>query len=314
MFFLGDFRQILPVIPRGTKADEINACLKSSNLWSFIHKLQLTTNMRTYLDKNYKAQTFPQTLLKIGNGELKHKDNGQVCFPDEFGHFEKNIENFINKVYPDVEKCLEKDLNWWCERAILASTNNIVSNINNYLLNRVQTFQMEYNSIDTTPDPQQIVNFPVEFLHSLNPPGLPAHNLKLKIGTPIMLIRNLNPPVLCNGTRLLVDELLPNVIKAVILNGKSRGEYAYIPRIPMIPSDYPFEFKRLQFPVKPCFAITINKSQGQTFKYVGVDLTEPCFSHGQLYVACSRIGNPNNLYILLSNTNIVSNIVYREVL
>jgi ATP-dependent DNA helicase PIF1 len=51
----------------------------------------------------------------------------------------------------------------------------------------------------------------------------------------------------------------------------------------MIPSDLPFSFKRLQFPVKVSFAITINKAQGQTFKYVGIDLRTECFSHGQLY-------------------------------
>lgn len=71
-------------------------------------------------------------------------------------------------------------------------------------------------------------------------------------------------------------------------------------RIPLIssPSDLAFSFKRLQFPVRLCFAMSINKSQGQTLKVAGLQLQEPCFSHGQLYVACSRVGSSNNLFTL----------------
>jgi ATP-dependent DNA helicase PIF1 len=93
-----------------------------------------------------------------------------------------------------------------------------------------------------------------------------------------------------------------------------KGEIAFNSRIPMIPSDLPFSFKRLQFPVKVSFAITINKAQGQTFKYVGVDLCTEWFSHGQLYVAFSRTGDPNHLMILISTGNTTKNIIYSEVL
>ena len=51
-----------------------------------------------------------------------------------------------------------------------------------------------------------------------------------------------------------------------------------IPKIPLIPSDYPFNFRRLQFPIKLCFSMTINKSQGQSFKVVGLDLETECFA------------------------------------
>jgi ATP-dependent exoDNAse (exonuclease V) alpha subunit len=70
-----------------------------------------------------------------------------------------------------------------------------------------------------------------------------------------------------------------------------------IPRITFIPKpeEYPFEWQRRQFPVRPAFASTINKSQGQTMKQVGVWLRGPVFVHGQLYVACSRVSLPSNL-------------------
>ncbi|GFX51010.1 ATP-dependent DNA helicase [Trichonephila clavipes] len=58
----------------------------------------------------------------------------------------------------------------------------------------------------------------------------------------------------------------------------------------------PFEFKRLQFPVRLAFAMTINKAQGQSLQVCGLNLENPCFSHGQLYVACSRVGKPSDLF------------------
>lgn len=86
-----------------------------------------------------------------------------------------------------------------------------------------------------------------------------------------------------------------------------------IPRIPTIPTDVPFKYKRHQFPVKLAFAITINRCQGQTLIVIGIDLQENVFTHGQLYVALSRTGNPKNQYILCQH-KFTRNIVYKEIL
>src|SRR5262249_52327324 len=128
-----------------------------------------------------------------------------------------------------------------------------------------------------------------------------------------MLIRNLDPPKLCNGTRLVVSKLHNNLIEAIILSKGGRGETVFIPRIPLIPSDSPFEFKRTQFPVQLAFAMSINKSQGQTFKIVEVSLEEECFSHGQLYVAFSRVGSANCLFVYTLDGK-TKNIVYKIVI
>ena len=92
-----------------------------------------------------------------------------------------------------------------------------------------------------------------------------------------------------------------------------------IPRIKFLPEQgtFPFEWSRRQFPVRVAFAI--NKSQGQTHKHVGVWLNNPVFSHGQLYVACSRVGDPKALHFALidksaSGDNHTENVVYKEVL
>ena len=85
--------------------------------------------------------------------------------------------------------------------------------------------------------------------------------------------------------------------------------------IPLIPTNLalPFEFKRLQFPVSLCFAMTINKSQGQTCKAVGIDLTEESFTHGMLYVVLSRVGSPDSLTLLVREDYKTHNVVYSKV-
>jgi ATP-dependent DNA helicase PIF1 len=62
------------------------------------------------------------------------------------------------------------------------------------------------------------------------------------------------------------DQVTNEKDEATILNGKFKGEDILLPRIPMIPTDMPFEFERLQFPVRLAFAMTINKAQGHRYK------------------------------------------------
>ena len=71
-------------------------------------------------------------------------------------------------------------------------------------------------------------------------------------------------------------------MKKTVIKGKYVGEDVLIPRIPMIPTDLPFDFKRLQFPVRLTFATTINKSQDQSLEVSGINLEFPGFAHGQL--------------------------------
>jgi ATP-dependent DNA helicase PIF1 len=106
---------------------------------------------------------------------------------------------------------------------------------------------------------------------------------------------------------------MPNIIESTILTGSAKEEDVFIPRIPLIPSDMPFDFRRLQYPVRLSFAMTINKAQGQSLSVAGVNLESSCFSHGQLYVACSRVRNPRRLYIFAPGGKTM-NVVYQEAL
>lgn len=136
-----------------------------------------------------------------------------------------------------------------------------------------------------------------------------------------MLLRNLDQVEgLCNGTRLIVTRMANHVIEAKIISGKNVGNLTYIPRMSMSPSQSPWPFKliRRQFPIIVSYAMTINKSQGQTLDSVGLYLPRSVFSHGQLYVTFSKVRTKAGLKILihdlekkpLSNT---TNVVYKEV-
>ncbi|UYV70722.1 hypothetical protein LAZ67_8000372 [Cordylochernes scorpioides] len=80
----GDFRQTLPVVTRGTPADELNACLKSFHLWSHIVKMHLTVNMRVQLHNDTTAAEFADELLKIGEGKLETDSEGDIQFSNTF--------------------------------------------------------------------------------------------------------------------------------------------------------------------------------------------------------------------------------------
>ena len=111
-------------------------------------------------------------------------------------------------------------------------------------------------------------------------------------------MRNICPPKLCNGTRIIVTNLQKNIVVGNILTGVYKGEQVMLPRITLETTDTSVIFKRKQFPIRLCYAMTINKSQGQTFDKCGLLLdTAQCFAHGQLYVACSRVTSHDSLII-----------------
>lgn len=178
-----------------------------------------------------------------------------------FCNIVKSIESLKTHVFPDMQKNYINH-EWICERAILAPIDSryIVDYINKDIYNSLPEESKTYKSIDTVCNPGDSIHYSMEFLNSLTIPGLPPHILTLKIGAPIMILRNINPPKLCNGTRQSVKSLKNNVIEATILTGCGKGEVVYIQRLPIKPSDVQFEFERLQFPVKLAFTFSINKS------------------------------------------------------
>lgn len=142
--------------------------------------------------------------------------------------------------------------------------------------------------------------------------------LELKVRVPIILLRNISPREgLCNGTRLVVTALGQNIIKAAILGGEFYDREVLIPRILTTSNDEdcPWVIHRKQFPVRLCYSMTVNKPQGRSLDTVGVDLRVPPFTHGQLYIALSRVTDVTRLRVLLPEyTTKVDNIVYPDIL
>ncbi|XP_058726273.1 uncharacterized protein LOC131597578 [Vicia villosa] len=291
-----DFRHILLVVPRASRSDIVHASIFSSYVWDHCKVLTLTRNMRLRNDKGNKNS-----------------------------HFEDPIQAIIESTYPNLLQNHTRP-DYLQGKAILASTIEVVDKINHYILNLIPGEEKEYLSFDeidktdaTYTEAYEVLT--PKFLSNLRTFGLPNHILKLKVGTPIMLMRNLDQSQgLCNGTRLIVTRLANHVIEARIISGKNIGNLFYIPRMSMSPSESPWPFKliRRQFPIIVSYAMTINKSQGQSLDTVGLYLPTPVFSHGQLYVAISRVTNKNGLKILIhDNDNVplstTTNVVYKEV-
>ncbi|GKD95136.1 ATP-dependent DNA helicase PIF1-like protein [Tanacetum coccineum] len=277
-----------------------------------------------------EIKEFADWMLKIGEGEVGPENDGEVEieFPDDvlIKTDGDTLKAMVEAIYPTIDEEIGKD-EYFENKAILVPTNEEVDVINEHMLSQINEEEKVYLSSDTIC--QTEINgcydesiYSPELLNAFKISGLPNHCLKLKKGVPVMILRNIDQQNgLCNGTRLIITCLEDHVIEGKIISGTNLGKYTYIPRLQLMPSDkrIPFKFNRRQFPLMVCFAMTINKSQGQSLELVGLYLRKPVFTHGQLYVAISRVTTKKGLKVLLCDeegrqTNMTTNVVYKEVL
>jgi len=304
----GDFRQNLPVVPRGTPAQVISASLKRSPLWRQFRSVRLVTNMRL-VGASPETLEFARFLEDLGDGTAGEEEFGP---PDERGKrrcrfpsrlcLEGGIDGLIDFVFPG----LGQGSPAVGDNVILATTNKVVDEINERVTARFPGGDEVHllSSDALSGEDANLNNVPVEILNAETGAGLPPHDLKLEVGMPLMLLRNLDPAKgMCNGSRFILKRVVSrDLLECEMRDQRGGVSLVWVPRIKLTPKDdlHPYQWTRTQFPVRPAFAMTVSKSQGQTIRgRVGLYLPEPVFAHGQLYVAVSRTTDENNLRLCI---------------
>ena len=323
IIFGGDFQQTLPVIVRGSRAQIVGACIQCSVLWRSITILHLHQNMR--LNTHLQAEAdFARWQLDVGQG--MHTDQQcNISLPAHFRCRENSAPSLIHSIYPAIST-VNHPSQYFADRTILSSLNSDVDSLNNNALDAFPGELHVFHSADSIPASEQngeedpMINYPVEYLNEINCSGLPLSKLHIKVGCPIIILKNLDPAHgVCNGSRGILRRYKHRVMEVELITGDHAGHNIFVPRIDNYPADQQvgFKFCRRQFPIRLCFAMTINKSQGQTVKHVGLDLRRPVFTHGQFYVAVSRVTSMFNIKAIWEPNKeepVTKNIVYNEVL
>ena len=270
--------------------------------------VRLVTNMRL-VGASPETLEFARFLEDLGDGTAGEEEFGP---PDERGKrrcrfpsrlcLEGGIDGLIDFVFPG----LGQGSPAVGDNVILATTNKVVDEINERVTARFPGGDEVHllSSDALSGEDANLNNVPVEILNAETGAGLPPHDLKLKVGMPLMLLRNLDPAKgMCNGSKFILKRVVSrDLLECEMRDQRGGVSLVWVPRIKLTPKDdlHPYQWTRTQFPVRPAFAMTVSKSQGQTIRgRVGLYLPEPVFAHGQLYVAVSRTTDENNLRLCI---------------
>ncbi|XP_074377754.1 uncharacterized protein LOC141719277 [Apium graveolens] len=207
--FGGDFRQILPVIPKASRTEVVQSSVIQSSLWNHFKVFMLHQNMRLgcgmNAEENQKIAEFAQWVLYFGDGKVEniHPDiiykDPEIIIPMKYlvGKKTNAVKDIVDVTYPYFMKNYTTE-SYLKERAILTPTNEIVDEVNSHVLNLISGITHSYlsqDSIDTetgNDDNDYESSFLIEYLNSINMPSILKHDLKLKVGVVVMLMRNLN--------------------------------------------------------------------------------------------------------------------------
>ncbi|KAI7934342.1 hypothetical protein MJO28_017129 [Puccinia striiformis f. sp. tritici] len=298
VIFSGDFRQILPVVKYN----------------------QYPNN-----NPDGKNVAFAKSLLDLGKGRGQ-KTESKLIDPDHiniksFESLKQSNNALIEFVYEDLEANHRRQddcrINYLNERCILAPLNKDVNKLNAQITSRLPGESFISKSIDI-PDPDGCDSLPEECLNKISLSSLPEHIIEIKIGMSVVITRNINiKKGICNGSRMIVTGVGTTYLAGKLMSGPFSGVEIMLPKIKLHNKGSPrsgLSFYRYQFPLRPAYAMSVNKSHGQTLTCVGVTLETDVFAHGQLYVALSRVSNVNNLLVVKPAARVgVMNVVHKQI-
>ena len=167
---------------------------------------------------------------------------------------------------------------------------------------------LSYDKLGEVDDPRDVISSMLseEILNEATSKGSPPHAIKLAVNDICYLLYNLSrKDRLAKNTRVRILALRQYSIRVQTCEDNPTCHW-----IPRIRFKFPlrwgaaYQLTRTQFPLRLAYAVTINKSQGQEYDQVLFDVTEQPFSHGQMYVAMSRIRRFDTIKIYIGRNSL----------
>ena len=324
--FIGDTRQCLPIIKYGSVQDIIDAVFVSSFSFKNFEKLFLTDNKRLQFIRpegmsneifemhSKKQREYEDLLLLFGSG-IESDNLKDMCYIHERIKTDSNLESRIKYVLPEMnfflnngEDSINKALEWLYDGnynpkdyMILTVFNERVDFWNNLIQsqNVNESFVLKSHDYfaDVDDDKKILSNMlSTKTMNYMTNSQVPNHEITLKVGDICFIMRPLRQLGLASNTRVQIVHITKsaNGLHPKTITVKTLDEHPRIICIPRINFQFKPRFKssynivRIQFPLKLAYAITNNKSMGQTTIKTLYDITGESFSHGQAYVGLSR--------------------------
>lgn len=337
---MGDYRQIAPVVVRGNMASVIQASMISSPLWHHFRCREFTKNMRllglhahgevrdpAILAHIREQQEYAAMLLEVGDGvSSEYRVQALESEPETGSTLVRlplitpitNHQDALRFIYPS-----GFDKHTMHKASILASTNEIGDEWNTMIQDLNPNESREYLSadfFDAVDDPHKHIAgmMSTEVLNDFYHSGVPSHKLVLKVDDICIVLRNINRrDGLSNNTRVRIVALGQFSIRVKTLDANPKFHVMSRIRFQFaLPWGHEVGMTRTQFALRLAYCMTFNKAQGQEWDRVLVDLRNPAFTHGHLYVVLSRIRLSCNIRAFCDNEHVIQehpitrNVVY----
>jgi hypothetical protein len=295
---LGDFRQLTPVV-KGDRGEKHSILHES--WFKECPKLHFTINFRS------RDPIYQQCLREVGDGLIDDINVPQSSITE-------SIEDLIDRVF-GIDICTSNH----DKNMILAFTLDQCSIINDAVMSRFPGAPEYRVATDDLSECRQPDEYPQEYVSSMNIHGVPPAVLPLQINARYMIVRNANPPAICNGILAQLISSTRYTCRMKLLSGPGKNQVVYLPRfttrVQSESSGLPFAFTRRQFPIIPAYCVSVHKSQGQSLHNIGIVAEKDAFAHGQVYVAMSRVGSWDNVaFYSPRNEQFIKNKVAKELI